>query len=246
MIKKFNTYITPFQEERLVHLYLPDDYDHTNERYPAIYMYDGHNLYFDEDATYGKSWGLKTFLDAYDKKFIIVGIECNHVGNKRLEEYCPYDVNAFGKHLKGEGQIFMDWLVNEFKPWIDANYRTIPFRECTAIGGSSMGGLMAYYTVMKYNLYFSKAACLSPAIGICSGALKKDFMQTKINPDTRVYFSYGKLEVKNVEQTLQRLAWIQHHLDINQAKYQIFMAEGGHNESCWESQNQRYMDFLWK
>ena len=68
----------------------------------------------------------------------------------------------------------MDWVVNELKPMIDQKYRTIPFRECTGIGGSSMGGLMAFYTVIHYNQLFSKAACLSPALSLCIHQLQEE------------------------------------------------------------------------
>ena len=50
MIEKFYTYITPFRLNRRVEVYLPDDYYESNERYPVIYMYDGHNLFFNQDA----------------------------------------------------------------------------------------------------------------------------------------------------------------------------------------------------
>ena len=43
----------------MLHLWLPDDYEESNERYPVMYFFDGHNLFYNEDATYGKSWGLK-------------------------------------------------------------------------------------------------------------------------------------------------------------------------------------------
>ena len=48
---------------RPLHIYLPDTYDQPDERYPVMYFFDGHNLYFDSDATYGKSWGLILFLN---------------------------------------------------------------------------------------------------------------------------------------------------------------------------------------
>ena len=81
MIEKFDVYIEPFQLWRTMHVYLPKHYYETDERYPVMYMYDGHNLYNDQDATYGTSWGLSDFLDHYDKPFIIVGMECNHEGH---------------------------------------------------------------------------------------------------------------------------------------------------------------------
>ncbi len=43
---------------RLLHIYIPDDIKE-GERFPVMYMFDGHNLFFDSDATYGKSWGIK-------------------------------------------------------------------------------------------------------------------------------------------------------------------------------------------
>lgn len=43
--------------ERRVFYYLPEGYDSGEERYPVLYMFDGHNLFCDEVATYGKCWG---------------------------------------------------------------------------------------------------------------------------------------------------------------------------------------------
>ena len=50
---------------------------------------------------------------------------CNHEGNKRLEEYCPYDSDWFDG-IHGTGKQYMDWLVNELKPAIDVKYPTLP------------------------------------------------------------------------------------------------------------------------
>ena len=78
MIVKQPFYFPFAGENRMLHIYLPDDYDESDERYPVMYMFDGHNLFYDSDATYGKSWGMKDFLDSWDKKIIIVGAECSH------------------------------------------------------------------------------------------------------------------------------------------------------------------------
>ena len=60
-------------DNRRIHLYLPDNYDQSDERYAVLYMFDGHNLFFDQDATFGKSLGLKEFLDAWWKLPCISG-----------------------------------------------------------------------------------------------------------------------------------------------------------------------------
>ena len=53
MVIKFDRYFSPAGENRGIHLYLPDDYYESQERYPVLYMFDGHNLFFDSDATSG-------------------------------------------------------------------------------------------------------------------------------------------------------------------------------------------------
>lgn len=251
MIKKFDVYITPFHLTRKIHLYLPDDYDQSEERYPVIYMYDGHNLFFDHDATYGKSWGFKDYLDHEDKKFIVVGMECNHEGRQRLDEYSPYTVmNSYLGDIHGLGDIYMKWVVEELKPYIDAHYRTIPFRECTMIGGSSMGGLMALYSVVKYNQYFSKAACLSSAIGFCFDEIKKDILESQLNPDTRVYLDWGSDESRNKQALAYASARnleVSHILNQKQVStYPYLIINGQHNEATWEKQIPIFMHYLWK
>ena len=55
MIEKRDILFTPANEMRTLHIYLPDDYGMSGERYPVMYFFDGHNLFSNEDATYGKS-----------------------------------------------------------------------------------------------------------------------------------------------------------------------------------------------
>ena len=54
-------------EQRRVYVYLPTMYEADPERrYPVLYMFDGQNVFFDADATYGKSWGVADYLDYTD------------------------------------------------------------------------------------------------------------------------------------------------------------------------------------
>ena len=158
MVVKHDFTYTPNGKNRPLHIYLPDDYYRTSEHYPVMYFFDGHNLFFNEDATYGKSWGLKEFLDTWGKNMIIVGIECGQEGEERLSEYLPYPVyRGYFRKFAPQGDETMRWIVEEVKPTIDRVYRTIPFRECTGIAGTSMGGLMALNAAVHYNRWFSKA-----------------------------------------------------------------------------------------
>ena len=82
MIIKEQIDLSCFNTTRMLHIYLPDDRQE-GEKFPVLYMFDGHNLFYDQDATYGKSWGLKDYLDEHHTRLIVVGLECNHEGNER-------------------------------------------------------------------------------------------------------------------------------------------------------------------
>lgn len=251
MIHKEQVYITPFQLYRTLHIYLPSDYRQSQKRYPVMYMFDGHNLFMDQDATYGKSWGLASFLDAYEKPFIIVGLECNHEGNKRLSEFSPYTFStpSLGP-IYGQGDQLMEWMVQELKPYIDARYRTMPFRECTGIGGSSMGGLMALYGILRYNSIFSKAACLSSAIFGCKEKLSTQMQNSEISPDTRIYLSLGTQEIKPgvfQEQRIKDMQLLAEEFTRRHVACWFHLVQGGqHNEATWGAQNKAFFDYLWR
>ena len=185
------------RKERKAYIYLPVGYDEDGE-YPVIYMFDGHNLFDDNEATYGKSWGLADYLDYTNTQVIIAAVECNQEGNGRLEEYTPisFEDDEFGC-IKAKGKKYMDWLVKKFKPFIDANFATNPDREHTAIGGSSMGGLMTLFALAKYNKYFSRGAALSPSLWVADGEIPPFLKEGKLGKDTILYTDYGSEEFKN-------------------------------------------------
>ena len=248
MVQKFDVNLTPFGLSRTVHLYLPAGYEETEERYPVLYFYDGHNLFSDADATYGKSWGLGDYLDRCGKGFIAVGVECNHEGNGRLIEYYPFDGPVFGAE-QGLGDVYMRWVVEELKPYIDARCRTLPGRETTMIGGSSMGGLMAAYSVIRHNDIFSKAACLSSSISLCMPQLLRLLEESPIDPDTRVYLDWGSREAGNLE-GLARMTdcnlTLAHRLAERGASvYPRIIPGGEHCEASWERQIPVFMSYLW-
>ena len=87
MVIKWNITIPQLSGDmvRRAYVYLPESYDTEPEkRYPVMYLFDGHNMFFDNDATYGTSWGMKDYMDESGKQLILVGIECNYVGNGLL------------------------------------------------------------------------------------------------------------------------------------------------------------------
>lgn len=248
MIKKWKLKIPELsgQMERNAYIYLPDDYATSGKKYPVLYMFDGHNVFYDEDATYGKSWGMREYMQATGKDLIIVAVECNHKDHKRLEEYSPvdFDFPDVGT-VTGRGKVYMDWMVNTLKPYIDANYPTLTDREHTSLAGSSMGGLMALYGVCDYNQVFKKAACISPSFWMSKDKVLDIVTDADIGTDSSVYIDYGSLELPNHTTSSEALIAVARLLLTRRVNVMFKIVPGGiHNESSWEKQIPQFMDFL--
>ncbi len=257
MVVKRDFLYTPKGKDRMLHIWLPDNYNETDERYPVLYFFDGHNLFFNEDATFGKSWGFCEFLQQWPRDIIIVGIECGHEGDERLSEYSPFRTKTgFLSRFAPMGDITMQWIVHEIKPMIDREYRTLADRLHTGIGGSSMGGLMSVYAIARYNDVFSKAACVSSSIMFCLPRILGVIDTCKIDPDTRVYLSWGTREARGVKDpdaedrtsfTYKSLKAAASRFASSGAKTMLNCQIGGHHcEADWEKQIPTFMNFLWQ
>lgn len=248
MIKRWNITIPELSGDmqRLVYVYLPEDYETSGKRYPVLYMFDGHNVFYDSHATYGKSWGMSEYLDANHKQLIIVAVECNHEGHKRLEEYSPVDFEFPDVGVvPGKGKIYMDWLIGTLKPEIDAKYPTLTDRENTSIAGSSMGGLMALYGVCEYNRVFKRAACVSPSFWMSKNKVLDIITGADMATDSAVYINYGSLELPNHPTSSEALVAVARTLLTRRVNVMLRIVPGGiHNESSWEKQIPEFMDYL--
>ncbi len=249
MVIKWNTTIPKLSgaNERRVYVYLPDSYDSDSERrYPVMYMFDGHNVFFDSDATYGKSWGMNQYMQESGKQLIIVAVECNHDGNSRLEEYTPVSFeNATLGKVRSKGRVYMNWLVHTLKPEIDETYRTLPDRKNTVIAGSSMGGLMALYGACVYNHVFQRAASLSPSLWVSPGKVLEMIARAHIRNDTCIYMDYGSEEMFNHAANGEALISTAHLLLTKRVNLALRVVPGGtHCEASWEKQIPIFMDCL--
>jgi predicted alpha/beta superfamily hydrolase len=152
---------------REITIFLPAGYDeHPERRYPVLYLQDGQNL-FDAERAYvpGQHWRVQEAADAAigertASPMIIVAAD--HAGPGRIDEYTP-TVDA--KHNGGgRAADYGKFLAEELKPAIDAAFRTLSDREHTAIGGSSLGGLVSLYLVLTRPDLFGRAAVMSPSV----------------------------------------------------------------------------------
>ena len=245
MIEKFAIPVTPLtgKEPRTVYVYLPKAAKDPEARFPVLYMFDGHNVFFDKDATFGKSWGMGKYLDRTKTPLIVVAVDCNHrLPFGRLSEYSPFpfEWEGFGKGI-GRGTKFMNWLCNTLKPLIDE----LPGRETTYIAGSSMGGLMSLYAITAYNHVFSRAAALSPAVWIVHGRMEQLIRKSKYRPDTAVYLDFGQREFGGNKE--MRRSFMDTVNALEQQDVPItcrIVPNGDHNEATWEEQIPFFMPVL--
>ena len=221
--------------ERTLRLYLPPSYDSAPaRRYPVIYMHDAQNL-FDDATAYAGEWGVDETLDAFARtrgfEAIVVGIDNGEA--ERLHELSPWTNPKYGP---AQGQQYMAFVVDTVKPFIDARYRTQPGRESTAIVGSSMGGLISHYALLRYPQVFGKAAIFSPSYWYSSEV----YAQTKAHPwpaGTRSYFYIGGREDEESVPDLQRMIPLLATPDhaVRDVTVHI-VAENEHDERAWRAE----------
>lgn len=253
-VEEFKLAIKPLgQSPRKIYVYLPDSYDkNKHKKYPVLYMFDGHNLFFDDVATYGKCWGIKDYLDKNHLDLVVIGQDCNHTGNKRLDEYCPLPCECIsefsGEWIDAEGDITAEWFATTLKKECEKRYRIYKDRNHIGIAGSSMGGLMSMYCIAKYNNIYSKAACVSSAAFFNEKGLFELIDKTKFK-DTRIYLDYGTHEDRRKKFMIDQFDLL---LRLNHAynekgcnTYPHLVYKGTHSEASWETIFPVFLEYLY-
>ncbi|WP_405563891.1 alpha/beta hydrolase [Polaribacter sp. Asnod6-C07] len=228
-----------------VWVYLPPNYDTTSKKFPVIYMHDAQNLFDIETAAYGKEWSVdETLNELYKntgKGFIVVGIE--NGGDKRIEEYTPWTHQKYGG---GKGAIYVAFLVNELKPFIDKNYRTKTKAKHTAIIGSSLGGLISFYGGLKYPDVFGKIGALSTSFWFSNNVYafaKQNGNQKK----TKLYLLIGSDEGNTMLPDTEKMEKLLLNTGFPRENIKTrIVPKGQHNETFWSAEFLDTITYLYK
>ena len=229
-------FIPQLNKKRRIWIYLPTGYAATHKRYPVMYMQDGQNVFDSATSAYGE-WGVDECLDTLEIKIkkacIVVAID--NGGESRMSEYNPYEFiwkdSILSKTIPAEGDAYVDFLVKTLKPFIDKHYRTLTNSENTIIAGSSMGGLISYYAMLKYPKVFGKGGIFSPAFWTAP-KIKTDTDSLGGNITGKLFFYIGGLEG---QQYVDDMNDIQDRLSSNSSAeiYSVTDPEEHHNEKAW-------------
>jgi predicted alpha/beta superfamily hydrolase len=228
-VSDFSIEAPQLQATRKIWLYLPEGYKSSDRHYPVIYMHDGQNL-FDAATSFAGEWNVDGTLDSLHAKVIVVGIE--NGGSKRIDELTPYSNVKYGG---GQGDKYVDFLVHTLKPYIDSHYRTKPEAKSTAIFGSSLGGLISFYAVLKYPGVFGKAGVFSPSFWFSKDIYGLAEKAPKFK--NKIYFLAGDSESTDIDMAadMKKMVRIVDEkrcpcLRLDKA---VIVKGGKHNEKMW-------------
>ena len=175
-------YMPQLERYRKIWVYLPPDYDmEEDSEYPVLYMHDGQNL-FDRATSFSGEWQVDERLNAlFEEGYtvpIVIGID--HGNATRFNEYSIVDVEE--PKIDAEGELYLRFIVETLKPYVDSHYRTIPEKESTSIMGSSLGGLISTYAISMYPNIFGSAGLFSSSYWLDDAIydLPYDLINTRI------------------------------------------------------------------
>ena len=130
----------------------------------------------------------------------------------------------------------MSWFIHRFKPFIDRNFRTLPDREHTFIGGSSMGGLMSLYALLQYNDFQPRGGAVAVDLGV-AGKAPGLVGRAKLEPGTVLYMDYGSREMGNHDGMRWGFAEMCAKVMTRGIHLTSRIVPGGtHSEASWEKQ----------
>ena len=227
---------------RRVRVLLPRGYDqNTAKRYPVIYFHDGQNV-FDPGGTFG-SWSVDAIVTRDTaagllREMIVVAVDNT---DARLTEYRP--PGDIFQSANGLGDRYRDFLVNNVKPWVDANFRVSPRREDHALVGSSLGGLITHYIGLTSDVFGLLGVC-SPSYWIAPNF--RDAVAAGPKPDRRIWLDWGTAEGSS----MWDYGWPAARVLADQGlvhgrDWQVMVGVGdAHNEAAWKRRLPDLLRFL--
>lgn len=233
------TIIAPqLNTSKKIWIYLPKEYELSNRKYPVLYMHDAQNL-FDKKSSYAGEWEVDETLDGINAKVIVIGIE--HGNNERINELTPF---AHPIYIGAQADKYLEFIVKTLKPHIDSTLRTKKLAKDTGIMGSSLGGLVSMYAVLKYPITFGKAGIFSPSFWYSEKIYQ--MMESAPKLSAKIFLLSGDKEDTSMVPDLNKMHLL---LDKNRcscknlSKKKI-VADGQHNEKLWRENFKEAFEWL--
>jgi predicted alpha/beta superfamily hydrolase len=246
VLRNFHSRFLP--DDRDISIYLPVVYrSQYRRRFPVFYLHDGQNL-FDGRTSYvvNRTWRAHTTADALTREgliepVILVGIA--NTGVRRMDEYTPTRDAIRGG---GEGDRYGRLLTEDLKPLIDSTFRTLPEPENTALGGSSLGGLITLALGLEYPDIFGKLAVMSPSVWWDNRSLLSLVNAIRTKPALKIWLDMGTGEgLRHLRDTdlLHRRLVLRGWKDGVDLKY-LRVPGAVHDEEAWANRFDQVLRFM--
>lgn len=231
---------------RDITIYLPAGYDErADRRYPVLYLGDGQNLFEPERAFIpGQHWRVREAADEAigsrtAEPMIIVGID--NTGAQRVDEYTPTRDEA--RNAGGRAGDYATFLIEELKPRLDAAFRIDPGRS--AIGGSSLGGLVSLYLATHHQEVFPRAAVMSPSVWWNGRSILGDIETFAPVEGSRLWVDIGGREgrealtdARELRDRLVSSGWTEENFRYFEDR------RADHSERSWANRIRQVLEFL--
>jgi enterochelin esterase-like enzyme len=244
-----------FRNVRFLRVWLPPGYDapeNMGRRYPVLYLNDGQNLFESATAFAGIEWQVDETAERLIREgavppMILVGMD--NTGKERIREYMPYR-SMHPRVLRVRGRYYPDFMFKEVMPFVESSYRIATGPENTGLGGSSLGGLIALYTVVAFPGAIGRLLLESPSLWASGRQLVRESRSVRIWPE-RTFLAVGTNEAGSAERSrtvvddVRELAAIMRRAVLSERRLRLVIKDGaGHNEGAWAERFPEALQFL--
>jgi predicted alpha/beta superfamily hydrolase len=152
--------------------------------------------------------------------------------------------------LRVQGRYYPDFLMKEVMPFVQRSYRVATGPENTGLGGSSLGALIALYTVMARPGVVGRLLLESPSLWASGRQLMRDSRSVRLWPE-RIFLAAGTAEAgsneksRSVVDDVRELAAILRRAVLSERRLRLVIKEGAvHNEAAWAERFPEALQFL--
>lgn len=233
-----------FSPGRRVRAYAPHGHRHDLPR-PLLVLFDGQNV-FDDEGSFAGGWYAHEALDRFavlKKPVAPVILAIDHGGPARIDELTPFRDGERG----GRAEAFVGWVASQLVPLARRSLGLRDDPANTVVGGSSLGGLAAFYAHFRYPEVFGGALSMSPSFWFARRAIF-DWVQGQPTPWTsRIYLDCGVREARGMMlQQATKMAELLAARDYGDRLMWRPDAKGTHSEKSWRRRLPKALRFLFR
>jgi predicted alpha/beta superfamily hydrolase len=213
--------------------YVPPGYDeNTLSSFPVAFMQDGQNLFFPDEAFMGQTWAVddtSQTLRAMSaiEDFVIVGIR----PGDRMKEYTMPGYEDYARSL-----------AEEVLPLAESKLRIDRDRRHRSVWGSSLGGVVSFYTVWNHPDLFGVAVCMSSTFSHKDNLIER--VMSERAPDVGFYLDSG-WPGDNYEVTMaMAMALVSRGWRYGLNLFHLCFPHAQHDESSWGMRLHMPMQFI--